>query len=362
MKFYGKKFLRNRIDRQISSRKETQDALVWDVLPEDKIALVRIQGSSTNIIARYPENWEETPVWLKRGNAVKINFTGGSRGRVELVGHGYLIPTPIDSTAIQPDPQVADDAVLTGMLVYPIPLNQRMAVMVKTGTYQIAGITYTLGPITMDDYDPWYMEDGGKMGEVAAIIDIDPPSGYYRYDWIVVGVDGVVDYVKGPNFTDTPVSPTLPSGHIFLNQIFVYPGMTSVGYSDIGKTYAEPIAAGLSISVSDPELDWTETSSTISVQVIDQYGAVFNLTGGIFCTMRMISGNGTISGSEGSTSALDTPIGSYVYSGTYATFTYTRNGDAGDESPTFQIDMQGESSAVSSMTYITLLDESGDQM
>jgi hypothetical protein len=362
MRFYGKKFLSNKTLKQIQAHRETKDAIVWSVDPVNKIAFVRIQGSSTNIVAKYPENWEQTPVWLKPGNAVKINFTGGDRGRVELIGHGFLIPTPTDDTAAQPDPQVVDDAPLTGMLVYPIPLNQRMAVMVKVGTFRIGGSMYTLGPIAMDQYDDWYMNDGGTIGQVAAIIDIDPPEGYYRHDWIVVGPDLIVDYIKGTPFTTTPVDPTLPTGHIFLNQIFVYPGMTKVGYSDIGKSFAEPMASGLLVTITNDELEWLDTSTTIKVQVIDQYGSVFNLSGGCYCVMKMLLGNGTISGTDATTSTIGVGVGSYVYSGSYANFIYTRGGGIDDESPILQIEMQNATAPVSTIIRITLLNEEGDPM
>lgn len=364
MKFYGKKFIANKVDKQISSRKETKDAIVWDVLPEDKIALIRIQGSSTNIVARYPENWEQTPAWLKSGNAVKVNFTGGNRGRVELIGHGYLIPTPIDGSDIQPKPEVFDDVVLSGVLVYPIPLNQRMAVMVTTGIYKMNGTIYNLGPITMDDYDPWYMDDGGGMGKVAAIINIDPPEGYFRYDLIVVGDDGIVDYVKGTSFTNIPIEPVVPSGHICLNQIFVYPGMTSVGYSDIGKTFIEPFMSGLHIAIDDNELDWSETSTDIVVNAQDQYGNIINLSDGVAITMKMISGNGTIASHifDESTTELNTPVTSHVFLVLPARFTYTRHGEITDESPVFQANLDNANSPIFALTNIYLLDEEGERM
>ncbi|MFA7099336.1 MAG: hypothetical protein WC143_04555, partial [Eubacteriales bacterium] len=158
------------------------------------------------------------------------------------------------------------------------------------------------------------------------------------------------------------VDPVLPTGHIFLNQIFVYPGMTTVGYSDIGKSFAEPMASGLLVTITNDELEWLDTSTTIQVQVIDQYGNTFNLSGGCYCVMKMLLGNGTIGGTDATTSTIGVGVGSYVYSGSYANFTYTRGGGIDDESPILQIEMQNATAPVSTIIRITLLNEEGDPM
>jgi len=145
MRLYKKRFLGRGIERKVANRVETKDAMVWDVFPTTKTAWVRIQGSDTNIIAYYPEGWEQTPFWLKKGCVVKINFTGGNRNRVELIGQGNIKPTWTTGTVTTPTLDTSEDTLLTGGHILPIPGTPRMSVIVTDGSYRIGGVTYYLG-------------------------------------------------------------------------------------------------------------------------------------------------------------------------------------------------------------------------
>jgi hypothetical protein len=118
---YGKKFLKNRIDSRVQARKESWDGQVREILPTLRLVGVTIQGSSKKIYARYPENWESNPSWMKVGNAVRIAYVGGER-RPEVVGHGLVVPTPVAGGGSQfPTLPVGDDAILTGLQLIEIP-------------------------------------------------------------------------------------------------------------------------------------------------------------------------------------------------------------------------------------------------
>ena len=173
MKLYGKPILRKGAEKQVRKGMETRDAIIWNVLPAQRLCRVRIQGSSEDIVAWYPENWEQTPSWVKKKNCVKITHTGGARGRIEIVSHGGLIPTPVAGEDAEPADDTADDAVITKCNVIPCPNDLRMAVLVKTGTFRISGSALTLGGITMTADSDYEMGMGGKMGEIAGALEID---------------------------------------------------------------------------------------------------------------------------------------------------------------------------------------------
>jgi len=88
MRLYNGRLLKTRVRRQITQAQELRDAIVMDVNPGSHYCRVKIQGSNTLIKAWYPENWESTPVYLKPGNAVRINLPGGNKSRIEIMGHG----------------------------------------------------------------------------------------------------------------------------------------------------------------------------------------------------------------------------------------------------------------------------------
>jgi hypothetical protein len=313
MRANNKKFLGNKTERRISRHKESKDCIIWEVYPQNRVARVRIQGSSKDIMAKYPQSWEETPTWLKKGNVARIVFTGGVRGRVELVGTGHLRPTPYDGSAAMPTTGASDDGVLSGGNVYPIPLNPRMAVMVKTGTYQIGGVSYSLGPMTMGVGNTVYMGDGVVMGQTAAVITIDSvASGYYRYDLICVGTDGVVDYVKGTAVAEgtEPTLPDLPADHVMLGRVFVYPGLTAITENELSSYYVAPDVTSLSLEVRlnsrygtiIDHLDSSDMADKVLCIVAttkDQYGNTVTLSGTLTFGFQFIYGAGTLYTADG---------------------------------------------------------------
>ena len=322
MRSYGRSFLRGAMEQQAQARQETRDGMLWDMLPAQRLCRVKIQGSEELIVAHYPENWEQNPSWLKPGNAVRIVHRGGVRGRIEVVGHGNALPTTVAGLSL-PTPATPQDAILSGCEVVQIPAGPMAYVMVTTGTYRIGGVIYSLPEIRMDSNTNYTMAMGGQMGRVAAIIPValSVPAGSFREDIFVVGTDAVVDKVAGANYQTIENRPETPGGHLLLNHVLVYNGMTGVSQGDIGKEFhppeptslrcvfnqlggqnygAWPVAGGGSVN-----------GYSVTVTMLDQYGNALKSTDALGWEMKMecLGGTTTIysefdTGKPSSTSAV----------------------------------------------------------
>lgn len=362
MKLYGNRFIKKSLKDYADTRIETRDAIVWSVDSGTRIASVKIQGSNQLIRAYYPENWEQTPNWLKPGNAVRITHTGGNRGRIELVGHGQFVPTPLSGSAGPALPS-GQDAIMSGLQVIEIPYGNFMKVMVTIGTARFSGVTYTRNAVEMNlSGDPFLMSMGGNMDNIAGvkIIDAAPAAGSFRYDLIVIGSDLAIDVVKGSNFTTVVSIPSVPSGHLECGRILLYGGMTAIKQSDINKTWAGPIPTVLSMTIADEDLAWAELSTTVTVAIKDQYGnAIYDVAPGWGMTLAITAGNGKVSiGSQESTTSVSEHTGA---ASNQLVFTYTRNQqDPGDVSPTLVATIDGYPLSVTKR--ILLRDVAGDPM
>lgn len=352
------------MQRNIESHTETLEAICWDVLPDQKLARCKIQGTNEFIVAHYPLNWEKDPVWRKPGNSVTISHTGGIRARVELIGHGAYIPTPVEG-ATSPTPAADPDAILWGCGVLAVN-PAAMCVGVAAGAYRIGGETYYLGgeggedgEIPMEEGSTLEMDSEIGMGTIyagAVNIDAAPTTpGNYRYDLIVVGADGVLDYVKGTESAD-PVVPSVPASHLECGRILLFYGMTEIGQIWINKPWSEPIASSIYAIPDDDELAWAELTADILIGVKDQYGNALAPETTWPFEISFTSGNGNIGG-------VDYPG---TYSGETAAdhyeVTYTRDQEVTDVSPLLSVTLLGLHVNISTLCYIVLLDAGGDPM
>lgn len=331
MKLYSKRFIRNATRDVVSARQETRDALLWDVLPDERVCRVMVQGSDKLIITNYPENWGKVPSWLKRGNVVKIMHTGGVRGKIEVIGHGQLRPT----LPAYPIPGTPTDGVLVdgeGSILSQSFNNPRMAVLVAKCSYRIGGTNYTLGEISMQYGDNYKMGDGGKMGTIAGVVGINvaPGEGLYRYDLISVGADKIIDYTPG-SASASPVKPSAAAGHVTLGYVFVPYGTTAIFNYNLNQEFVDPEPQWIEIVVADDDLAWEEYSTSVTVKIYNQYN---NLCPSpsvlIYITLEFETGNGTLYSSEEGSS--ETKVGIHT-NGSTASFTYTRLKINGDSSP-----------------------------
>jgi len=324
------RFLRQKMQKETDYRKETRDAILWDIL-DDKRCRVKILGSNTLLVANYPGNLESRPIWLKPGNAVRIQHTSGNRHKIEVVGNGLAVPTPVDGSSA-PIPDTPANVVISGLTLSPAG---GMFVAARVGMVRFSDTLFSTGYFASDSN--LYADSDLYADTVAAVkaINSAPSAGTYRYDIIVIGPDLVVDYVAG-TASASPAMPATPTGHLLCGYILVSPGTTNIKASDIGRNFSAVTAATLTTTVADNDLAWGELSTTIAVVVKDQYGNSFNSPN--LMSIEIISGNGTLSiGSQSST----TKVSSYLSSGS-VTFTYTRGGaDPGDISPTFRVVLEG---------------------
>ena len=354
------KFLRNSSQKITNYAIETRDGIMWDHIPAQRICRVKVQGSNELIVAYYPESWVTVPTWLKPGVPIRIIHRGGLRGRIEVDGLGQTIPSPVEGDTFPPI-AVGGDTVLTGCGVIPIPNDPQLKVMIKVGTYRINGVTYILGPIKMSAAPVLFLGYGGAMNEIGGVVEIDaaPAAGFFRIDLVVVGIDGVIDVVKGTNFATTEDVPDVPAGHIELGRVLLYNGLTEIGGADINRSWIAPTVSLLGVTLSDDDLAWAELTSTITCKGYDPYGNSILTAGGLgwYITVEFVSGNGTLNSVEEGDSL--TKVGGHTgAAGNQYAFTYTRDqADPGDESPTLKITL--EISFVLTETVFIILRDAG---
>ena len=334
VKMYGRRFMKRSLDREIRFRSESRDAIIWDIDLDERICRVKIQGSNELITAWFPENWQQSPVFIKKGNAVRVAHVGGERSRIEIVGWGLRLPTPV-AGGFMPSLAAGGDYWITGGGIEPTA-TESMSVIAEAGQAYIAGHAYDF---TFDEVlgGDMVLGDGIILGSGSAILTVDPPPDYvpsqwwgdvamYRYDVFTVGVDGVIDYVKGEETVLTmpiipPVKPAIEGNHLILGgYILVYSGMTEIVKSDIGRDFRQPAPYRLKLKVGFEYLDsgdeflhpWTPNHAYppdyiptptpvdigLTVTMFDQYGNPVPRPGGgnyefVFEFLGWMDGNGT---------------------------------------------------------------------
>lgn len=328
MRLYKKKLIRQGINREVEKRTESQDAILWDVLSDQHVCRVKIQGSDELVTAHFPENWRKTPEFLKSGSAVRITYVGGNRGRLEISGFGRNIPSPVYGS-VEPPKTSGEDAVIEGCEVVPTD-PASMTVSVKTGTYRIAGEYYTLDIYVLPETGGFVLyEDGGiLLGEYAGSVQIDPApniNGYFRYDALSIGTDGIITYTKG-EMSKWPEVPDIPNQHVLLGTILLYYGMTEITVHDINREFYEPVPTFIRAELSKTVSYWDDEDwdITITVKILDQYENPIYKQGNGFKIKREV---------EKGTGSYD-PYSTYQYTGDSSnevTWIYTRDPQSVDE-------------------------------
>lgn len=370
MRLYGRKFAKQFVNKQVASRDETRDAILWDIDTVNNIARVKIQGSNELVIAHYPRNWKAIPYWLKPGGAVRIIHRSGVRGYVELAGEGRAIPTAVTgastpTTGTGADGIIATDATGTYLSISETD-PESMAVLIYGGTYRINNTVYDTNPppldyITMSNPAPMVMGCGTVMGSKALKIQINtaPSAGNFRYDLICVGIDNIIDYIAG-TASSTPVKPSVPADHIAINYILVQGSVTEIYDHDVGAIWVAPVPTTLNIVLGDAEFAWDAgddyPETTIAVTVKDQYGNTISASPDQYTiTLTKSYGTGQVYSSD---SGWDNDTVSQPCYSNY-TFKYKRDQTTTEHSPTFTITLELDV-PFNNIINIILLDVSGD--
>ncbi len=368
MRLYGEKFAKRYIDQRVNRRKETGDAILWSIDWENKVAIVRVQGSDKDVVAHFPRNWKQKPYWLKPRNAVRIIYREGRRGYVEISGEGRAIPQPVDGP-LMPDISGAEDRVLSGCDLVPTS-PESLNLTVTSGYYRIDGTVYHLDPMLMGgaeivmDVEPVMVMDSGlpmdmDASQYTVTVDAAPGCGQARYDAFVIGADGTIDYLKGAA-SSSPAKPNIPAGHVLLGDyILVKPSVTAIYGQDIGAEWASPVTSQVIVS-SNATFPWNGSNSTPDIQVNltvkDQYGCNVSVPAGSFSvTVEILFGSGGV-GTDGATWA-----GSCAFTmGATGHFHYQRNQAATEHSPFFKITVaQASGFALETTHFVYLLDAGG---
>jgi hypothetical protein len=336
--------IRSLVRKETEKKREVRNGIVWSVDLDERTCRVKIQGSNYQIVAWYPENWEKTPQWLKKGNAVTIIHNGG-RGRVEVLGHGQVIPSPVGGADQFPGGDGADDAILSGMyIIQTNPLST--SVRITAGTFRIDDITYSF-----------------PLQEVDLSSYIPSSSEQFRYVYLVVGSDVVVDVVQGSIFTSESTEPETPGGHLYIGKILLQGEKTEITTDRINYEWEVPEATRVDLSVNDTDLTWTQLTTQMTATVYDQYNNDIPaiVDGTYIFTLSFLRGNGQLYSTQSGWNTSE--VTQTVTIGSYVLFTYKRNQTVSDNSPQLQLHVEtSQGRDYYDWEFITLRDESGDIM
>ena len=384
MKLYGKRRIAHNIDHRIIQHRPDRDAIIWSINIAAHYAMVRIQGSDTDIKAHFPKNWTDHPYWVQIGSCVRIRHRGGNTGYIEIAGEGRAIPSA-QAGGSQPDIPTLTDAILTGMVVTP-GTPQGMYVAVTAGTYRINGGLYVFDalPITapiMDDPAPMVMHAASTVtmgeGEYRVAIDAAPGAGKSRYDLLSIGINGVLDYQAGTpaNFGTEPTVPTLAADHLMVKILWIQAGVTVIDNNVVGGVWADPAATSFdyTCSCASCEMPWNGgddfTECTMNLVIRDQYGAASTDLDGKIMTITMAPAPSHTGDIKGSLTDYAGPVAnpsaqSYI-TGSTLWFTYKRDQTATPEiAPVFGHSITDGPSLFCSnddgMFRMTILDVGGD--
>lgn len=282
--------------RAAEERVETRTGIIWQILPDQRLCRVKVQGIDLPIPIRYPETWRDRPAWCKVKAAVTIRHISGNRHRMEVIGPALTIPTPELGAEAEPDMALGKNCVISGCEMYLA--GQGMHVYFVPGVYRISDVYYDLP-------DNWVMGDSPnlvmdascpiQMGNVADVFEVSAAHATnFRMDAWYAGIDGLIDYVVGTPSVSIPEIPAGPAGHVKLTHLLVPPGTVELTRDLINATYSEPIPAFLDLDVEKYTLEWADSSITITAEVLDQYSRPF--AGDWTIRAIIVSGSGSISG------------------------------------------------------------------
>ena len=319
-----KKFLRIQARKASKDRTETRDAVLWDIVPEQRLCRVKVLGSNVLLECKYPENWLQTPAWLKPRSAVRITHRGGNRNSFEVVGDGLFIPTPtVDPITGITNPSLPNiipgvDTAMTGCQIYALE-TPGMQVWVSTGTFRIGGTIYTTDYMAMDESSVADMTSGVPMDQTVGVYNIAAAHAtLWRIDRLVIGADLVVDVLTGNNSETLPIAPDTTADHVSLGTVLVPPGVTEIFQTLINKVWDEPYLVRITATVTDSTMAWGTETNEINIAVFDQYNIPY-IDESVLVECSITSGSGTLSVYSVNTNPVDgTAVIYYIREDGYA--------------------------------------------
>lgn len=328
MRMYGKRFIKQERDKSISYRRETKDGVIWTIDLTNKRVTVKVQGSNTEIAAYFPENTHSPPEWCKLGNPVKIMHTQGIRGRVEVIGHGLVVPYPVSGNIWPSDP-VQENMVLTGLQVLAMPNIPGNKIIVTTGTARIEGTLVTVDAMSLEDGDDYEMGEGGYIGEIAAVLSAGLavstgayPDWGYRINSVQLDQSGNITVTSGNQFEaynngiilmdgggappagsslNNLPRPSVPWGSLELGTILRYENQTIIRDFDINYELIKTLPwsrygrlpTRLDIEIDPPSMTWADSVADIDVTCYDNLEQLMKFDY-VSLEASIISGNGLL--------------------------------------------------------------------
>lgn len=336
MKLLTRKPLSKNVNKRIYQHKESMFGKVVSIDRDARLAIVRIQGTQEDIYLPWSKNFEDVPPFVRINNPVLIQMVKGNKLRLEIVGNGGMLPTPVDGSSVLSTNPASANAIITGASVFVHELGG-MFLRITYGTVRIDDVLYTLPGILMGNPSLGVMGSNPTelMGITGGIVELDPAPAApnFRIDMISMGEDRILDITKGAEAPSDPVAPTLENNHVLISYILVPYETVDLRQSYIGNAFADSYMAEFYLTMPDMATDWTQVVEgppgtwtlptaqkqvTGTVTILDQYGKP--LYGTYSVKVEIDDGNGYLNGSTN-------PIYLTVVNGTSGnTFTYERIG------------------------------------
>lgn len=338
MKLLSKRLISGKVNKKIVRARESRFGKIVSVDASARRAIVRIQGTQTDIYMGWSKNFYDVPQFVRPNNPVEIQHIRGNPHAYEIIADGPQLPTPVDGTPLLTDLIAPEDRVITGSEVTAMQAGAGLQVEIGFGEVRINGDLYSIDGVYLGDSAvPLMGETFPLMGQIGGIVTLDPaPSApNYRIDLISVGMDGVVDYTKGTEAANNPPQPALALDHVALAYIIVPYDTTVMQQSFIGNAWTDPYISVFEVSIEEMLSYWhtlpdpntlnqplTEAQRRVTgtIKILNQYGKP--MVGSFPVTVEVEQGNGLIyKGSTGATSQTFT-----ITDGTNNTFIYERLG------------------------------------
>lgn len=364
---YHDRIIKQQQRRDTQSNKTLRDGIVFHIHADQNYCQVKIQGTDQLITAYFNQLWTQRPAWLTIGNSVRIETPEGINGRIEVVGHGFSIPTAQPGGNVIPVPPIGPDVVMAGCLL--AASRSEMSVSINVGTYRINGIIYELEPMVMDIPEIIMDRADIVLDRTAGAVFFDAAHAtQFRIDVVSVDASGDFTITKGDYSLADPEIPDTPANEVYLGYVLINPTSTVIESWNINQEWgaSSPVSLEM-VDTSSPSLDdpfyvpWSQEEISWTMTVKDQHGNA--ISGSYNVRIQFLSseiGNGALT-ADGKTIVNGQTLN--IITTGVINFTYTRHDPPESEdasSPTFTYLEQNNNIIYIMPVY--LLDDEGEIM